>query len=143
MRLRSSRSRRQDAQEGRIAPIKMAKGAPLTVDAIVGTDWKLSMHLTGVPDHDPSNDLYGSKTNISARDRRLGPGVPLPREPTARVRVRFLARGMSSVIGLRRSTGVEEDDEDEEKADEKRGSGGGGGGGGGQLAARRRCTGDC
>ena len=86
------------------------------------------MYLTGVPYCDPSNDLYGSKTNVSARDRRL-PGVPLPREPTARVGVRFLAGGMASVIGLRRSAGAEEDDEDKEKADEKRGSGGGGGGG--------------
>ncbi len=133
MRPRSSRSRRQDAQEGRIAPIKMAKGAPLTVDAIFGTDWELSMYLTGVQDGDPSNDLYGSKTNVSARDQRLGPGMPLPREPTAMVGVRFLAGGMASVIGLRRSAGAEEDDEDEEKADKKRGSGGRGGGGGGQV----------
>jgi hypothetical protein len=86
------------------------------------------MYLTGVPDCDPSNDLYGSKTNVSARDQRLGPCVLLPREPTARVGVRFLAGGMASVIGLRRSEGAEEDDEDKEKADEKRGSGGGGGG---------------
>ncbi len=129
MRPRSSRSRRQDAQEGRIAPIKMAKGAPLTVDALVGTDWELSMYLTGLPDCDPSNDLFGSKTNVSARDRRLGPGVSLPREPTARVGVRFLAGGMASVIGLQQSAGAEKDDEDKEKADEKRGSGGGGGGG--------------
>ena len=107
----------------------MAKGAPLTVDALIGTDWELSMYLTGIPDRNPSNNLYGSKTNVSARDRRLGPGVPLPREPTARVGVRFLAGGMASVIGLRRSAGVEEDNEDKKKADEKRGSGGGGGGG--------------
>ena len=111
----------------------MAKGAPLTVDALVGTDWELSMYLTGVPDRNPSNDLYGSKTNVSACDRRLGPSVPLPQEPTARVGVRFLAGGMASVIGLRRSAGAEEDDEDKEKADEKRGGGGGGGGGGGQV----------
>ena len=111
----------------------MAKGAPLMVDALIGTDWELSMYLTGIPDRNPSNNLYGSKTNVSARDRRLGPGVPLPREPTARVGVRFLAGGMASVIGLRRSAGAEEDDEDKEKADEKRGGGGGGGGGGGQV----------
>ena len=43
--------------------------------------------------------------------------------------VRFLAGGMASVIGLRRSAGAEEDDEDKEKVDEKRGGGGGGGGG--------------
>jgi hypothetical protein len=50
----------------------MAKGAPLMVDALVGTDWELSMYLTGVPDRDPSNGLYGSKTKVSARDRPPG-----------------------------------------------------------------------
>ena len=108
---------RQDAQGGRIATIKMAKGAPLTVDALVGTDWELSLYLTGVPDRDPSNDLYGSKTNVSNRDRRLGPGASLPREPTARVAVRFLAGGVTSVLGSRRRAGAEEDEGDETNGD--------------------------
>ena len=110
---------RQDAQGGRITPIKMAKGAPLTIDALVGTNWELSLYLTGVPDKDPSNDLYGSKTNVSNRDRRLGPGASLPREPTARVGVRFLAGGVTSIIlGSRRSAGAEEDDGDETNGDD-------------------------
>ena len=110
---------RQDALGGRIAPmIKMAKGAPLTIDALVGTNWELSLYLTGVPDRDPSNDLYGSKTNVSNRDRRLGPGASLPRdrEPTARVGVRFLSRGVTSILGLQRSTGEEEDEGGETNA---------------------------
>jgi hypothetical protein len=97
---------RQDAQ-GWSAPIKMARGAPLTVDALVGTEWELSLYLTGVPDRDPSNDLYGSRTNVSARDRRLGPGAALPREPTARVGVSLLEGGVASVLD------VPDDDDDD------------------------------
>ena len=111
------------------------------VDALIGTDWELSMYLTGIPDRNPSNNLYGSKTNVSARDRRLGPGVPLPREPTARVGVRFLAGGMASVIGLRRSAGVEEDNEDKKRRTRRGGLGAEVEAG--RSVARRRCPGDC
>jgi hypothetical protein len=70
----------------------------LTINAHVGTNWELFLYLTGGPDRDPSNDLYGSKTNVSNRDRWLGPGASLPREPTARVGVRFLAGGVTSIL---------------------------------------------
>ena len=36
---------------------------------LVGTTLKLDLYLSGVPERDPSNDLYGSKVNISSRDR--------------------------------------------------------------------------
>ena len=92
---------------------------PLTINALVSTNWELSLYLTGGPDRDPSNDLYGSKTNVSNRDRRLGPGASLPREPTARVGVRFLAGGVTSIIlGSRRSAGEEEDEGDETNGDD-------------------------
>ena len=80
----------------------------LTINAHVGTNWELFLYLTGGPDLDPSNDLYGSKTNVSNRDRRLGPGASLPSEPTARVGVRFLAGGVTSILleGYRRSVEI-------------------------------------
>jgi len=92
---------------------------PLTINALVGTNWKLSLYLTGGPDRDPSNDLYGSKTNVSNRDRRLGPGASLPRdrEPTARVGVRFLSGGVTSILGSQQSMGEEEDEGGETNGD--------------------------
>lgn len=38
------------------------------------------MFLTGIPDRDPSNDLFASKVNISSRDRKVG--LMVPEEPT-------------------------------------------------------------
>jgi hypothetical protein len=56
---------------------------------IEGIAITLDMFLTGVPSKDPSNDLYGSKTNISLRDRVVG--QVLPSEPTVSgVTVSFL-----------------------------------------------------
>ena len=74
------------------------KGAPLTTEVLTNTNWELSLYLTGVPDRDPSNDLYGSKTNVSLRDRQLGLGASLPRTPTARVRIMLLESGAVSII---------------------------------------------
>ena len=59
----------------------------------MGTQWTLDLYLTGVPDRDPSNDLYGQKSNVSLRDRDLGLGVSLPSSPTASVGVRLLDGG--------------------------------------------------
>lgn len=73
------------------------KGAPLTTEVLTNTNWELSLYLTGVPDRDPSNDLYGSKTNVSLRDRQLGLGASLPRTPTARVRIMLLESGAVSI----------------------------------------------
>jgi hypothetical protein len=41
---------------------------------------EMDFYLTGVPDKDPSSDLYGAKENISSRDRKLGQTAP--QEPT-------------------------------------------------------------
>ena len=77
---------------------KTTKGAPLTTDVLTNTNWELSLYLTGVPDRDPSSDLYGSKTNVSLRDRQLGLGMTLPRTPTARVRIMLLESGVVSIV---------------------------------------------
>ena len=84
--------------QGQIALLKTAKGAPLTTQVLVNTNWELSLYLTGVPDRDPNNDLYGSKTNVSVRDRQLGLGVSLPQEPTAGVRIVLLEGGEVTIL---------------------------------------------
>jgi len=89
--------------------VKVAKGAPLTTAVLAGTTWELSLYLTGVPDRDPSNDLYGSRSNVSVRDRQLGLGVALPNEPTAKVQVQLLADGDVAICGS--TTGENGDDE--------------------------------
>ncbi|KAL3758466.1 hypothetical protein ACHAWU_004309 [Discostella pseudostelligera] len=73
------------------------EGAPLTTEVLTNTNWELSLYLTGVPDRDPSNDLYGSKTNVSLRDRQLGLGTSLPLTPPARVRIMLLESGVVSI----------------------------------------------
>lgn len=94
--------------------VKAAKGAPLTTQVLLDTNWELSLYLTGVPDRDPSNDLYGSKTNVSVRDRQLGPGVSLPADPTARVRIELLEGGEVSILGS--FAGAADDDNDDDDA---------------------------
>lgn len=96
-----SQQQKKQAQQDRRQTmlVKTAKGAPLTNQVILNTNWELSLYLTGVPDRDPSNDLFGSKTNVSVRDRQLGLGVSLPQEPTARVTINMLDGGEVSVLG--------------------------------------------
>lgn len=89
----------QQEQGGQPILVQAAKGAPLKTEVLVNTNWVLSLYLTGVPDRDPSNDLYGSKTNVSVRDRQLGAGVSLPQDPTARVRITLLDGGAVTILG--------------------------------------------
>jgi len=98
----------QQEQGGQPILVQAAKGAPLTTEVLVNTNWVLSLYLTGVPDRDPSNDLYGSKTNVSVRDRQLGAGVSLPQEPTARVRIELLDGGAVTILGS--LTGTDDDE---------------------------------
>lgn len=53
----------------------------ITPQMLVGTSWILDLYLAGVPERDPSNDLYGSKVNISSRDKQTG--LALPSSPSA------------------------------------------------------------
>lgn len=54
-----------------------------------GKSFDFDFYLTGVPEKDPSNDLFGAKVNISSRDRQLGQA--LPQSPTvSNIRVQFL-----------------------------------------------------
>lgn len=88
--------------------VRAGKGAPLSTEVLSNTQWDLSLYLTGVPDRDPSNDLYGSKTNVSVRDRRLGLGVELPKDPTARARI---VLGPGGVVECLTSLAVDADED--------------------------------
>lgn len=91
--LKQKQPRGEQSSGRQFASVKAAKGAPLVEEALSNTKWELSLYLTGVPDRDPSNDLYGGKVNVSLRDRRLGPGASLPQDPTATVRILLLEGG--------------------------------------------------
>jgi hypothetical protein len=60
----------------------MSSGSAVKVENadLIGTRISVDLYLTGVPNKDPSNDLYASRTNISARDRSVG--QVLPAQPT-------------------------------------------------------------
>jgi len=53
------------------------------------TTTMMNFFLTGIPNKDPSNDLFGSRVNISSRDRQIG--LAVPETPTVSdVRIDFL-----------------------------------------------------
>ena len=57
--------------------------------SLEGSSFLFDFFLAGVPNKDPSNDLFGSKENISMRDRATGLNVPA--EPTVgKVKISFL-----------------------------------------------------
>jgi hypothetical protein len=67
------------------------KGAPLTRELLPNKVVSLDLFLAGVPSRDPSNDLYGSRVNISTRNKQLG--LDLPKEPNCALELEFLSDG--------------------------------------------------
>ena len=61
----------------------------------VGKSLTLDLYLSGVPSRDPSNDLYGSRVNISSRDKETG--LSLPSAPSVNVKLDFLDDGVCQV----------------------------------------------
>jgi hypothetical protein len=59
-----------------------------TDDTVCGTEAEMEFYLAGIPNKDPSNDLFGASVSISSRDRKVG--LPLPEKPTLAATVRFL-----------------------------------------------------
>jgi len=80
-------------------------GAPLNSDMLVNTKFELDLFLSGVPSKDPSNDLYGSKTNISNRDRQVG--LDVPDEPTVTVQIELLPDGVCEATESAFTSGTE------------------------------------
>jgi hypothetical protein len=72
-------------------------------DMIVGTSLTLEIYLAGVPERDPSNDLYGSRVNISSRDKDTG--LSLPSAPSVKIQLDFLNDGICTVSESSFTTG--------------------------------------
>jgi hypothetical protein len=69
----------------------------VTYDDIADKTFVFDLYLTGVPNKDPSNDLYGSRTNVSSRDRSIG--LTVPKDPTvSSVSIAFLSGNKCQVV---------------------------------------------
>ena len=44
-----------------------ASGTPIRKELLSNSQWQIFLFLTGTPDFDPSNSLFGSRVNISSR----------------------------------------------------------------------------
>lgn len=84
-----------------------ASGAPVTDSQLVGTKWSLQLYLAGIPDRDPSSNLYGSRVNISSRDKNFDVGVNIPEEPTVTVEVQLCEDGVCKVCASEFTTGLD------------------------------------
>lgn len=69
------------------------------------TKWTIDLFLAGVANKDPSNDLYGSKVNISSRDQTTG--LNLPETPSVTVDVELLPNGICKTTESSFTTGAE------------------------------------
>ena len=60
-----------------------------SVPSLADSAAEMDFYLTGVPNKDPSNDLFGSRVNVSSRDRQVG--LAVPDKPTVgSIRIEFL-----------------------------------------------------
>ena len=80
------------------------KGAPINPDLLPGTKWELSFYLTGIPNFDPNNSLYGSKVNIStrkdssmAKDGFAIGADSLPTTPSSTTLLEFQSNGICQI----------------------------------------------
>jgi len=75
-------------------------GTPIRKELLSNSQWQILLFLTGTPDFDPSNTLFGSRVNISSRkDSQMASegfaigADQLPQEPSATVKIRLLDNG--------------------------------------------------
>lgn len=64
----------------------------LAVEMLENSKFSLALYLSGIPSKDPSNDLYGSRVNISNRNKELG--IDVPEEPNVKLDIEFLSNGV-------------------------------------------------
>ena len=74
---------------------KQKRSSMVSAESVENTKWIVDLFLAGVPSKDPSNDLYGTKTNISNRDRQIG--MDLPKEPSVSLELNLLSGGVCVV----------------------------------------------
>jgi len=100
-----AKERQQQLQQQQ-GGVRGVKGAPVNPDILMGTTWVLNLYLAGVPDRDPSNDLYGSRVNISNRDKTLGLGANVPEKPSVSLQLSFEENGVCSVESTEFTSGM-------------------------------------
>ena len=77
---------------------QMLSSTTVTQDDLIHHSIQLDLYLTGIPNKDPSNDLFGSRVNISLRDQQVGL-LPLPTKPTVSgVQLEFLSNGKCRIV---------------------------------------------
>lgn len=76
---------------------KMLSKGGVSSEDLAGSVASLDLYLTGIPNKDPSNDLFGSKTNISSRDREVGQVLPTIPSVSA-LRLKFAADQTCEVL---------------------------------------------
>lgn len=81
-------------------------GGGVRNEMVAGTTLVLDLYLAGVPEKDPSNDLYGSRVNISNRDKTTG--LSLPSTPSTSVTVQFLPDGVCRAEESSFTTGMKD-----------------------------------
>lgn len=87
------------------------------------TCWSIDMYLTGIPDFDPNNSLYGAKVNISNRNRQdeasgfaLGTdGVTADANPTTNILLQFQSDGTCVILRGSAFTNADDDDDEQRK----------------------------
>ena len=93
--------------EPRFNAFQKTAAAPITPRQLVGTKWSIKMYLAGIPDADPSNNLFGSRVNISSReDKRFGAGVTVPKDPTLTIEIELGEDGACCVSQTDFTTGT-------------------------------------
>lgn len=71
---------------------------PINENLLIGSKWRVGLYLAGIPDKDPSNNLFGRQVNISTRDRNLGIGAQTDEEPNVIVDVSIDANGLCETL---------------------------------------------
>jgi hypothetical protein len=86
----------QQAWRQKMMPLSPSQQT-IQVSDFIDTSITMDLYLSGVPNKDPSNDLYASKTNISLRDRSVG--QVLPTVPTiSSLKIKFLLENKCAIV---------------------------------------------
>lgn len=117
----ASQQQQQQQQQKPTSPVATNAAAVPTIQ-MNDSCWNIDMYLSGVPNFDPNNSLYGAKVNISNRDRQdeasgfaLGTTSNSPASdtpPTTSITLQFLDDGTCNIVqGSAFTTPMTEDGE--------------------------------
>jgi hypothetical protein len=99
----------QQAWRQKMMPLSPSQQT-IQVSDFIDTSITMDLYLSGVPNKDPSNDLYASKTNISLRDRSVG--QVLPTVPTiSSLKIKFLLENKCAIVTKTPTPSLSSDDD--------------------------------